>query len=185
MGKIVQNRRLVAVVGASGAGKDTLLEGLVAACPEVYRARRTISRPPSANTEDFESVTLAEFDALHREGAFALFWWAHGLGYGIRHCELDPLAEGRTVVFNGSRKALPEAVARYPDLRVVMVSVMPEVLAARLTARGRETAADIARRLERADTELPAGIVGQVVRNDGSPEEGIARLIAAVQPVSA
>lgn len=177
--------RLVAVVGASGAGKDTLLDGLVGACPEVYRARRTISRPPADGTEDFESVTDATFDALHREGAFALVWWAHGLGYGIRHAELAPLAEGRTVVFNGSRKALPYAVERFPELRVVQVSVMPEVLAVRLKARGRETAADIARRLERADTALPAGIVGQVVRNDTTPEEGIARLIAALQPVSA
>jgi phosphonate metabolism protein PhnN/1,5-bisphosphokinase (PRPP-forming) len=177
--------RLFAIVGPSGSGKDTLLDGLIRARPDVHRARRTISRPPSDATEGFESVTEAEFAHLCAAGAFALHWPAHGLGYGIRHAEFDPLEEGRTVVFNGSRKALPEAMERFPDLRVIVISVSPEILAARLAARGRETADAITARLSRAALDLPVGRAGTVIPNDGTPDEGIARLLAALQPVSA
>jgi ribose 1,5-bisphosphokinase len=177
--------QLVAVVGPSGSGKDTLLGGLVRARPDIHWARRTISRPPSAETEPFESVSAAEFAALCAVDAFALHWPAHGLTYGIRHAELVALGQSRTVVFNGSRKALLDAAARFPALRVIAITVPPEVLAARLAARGRESADDIARRLDRAAYTLPEGLNAQVISNDDTPEVGIARLIAALQPISA
>lgn len=176
---------LVALVGPSGSGKDTLLAGLARACPEVHVARRTIARPPSEQTEPFESVARAQFDALRADDALALHWRAHGLDYGIRHRELAPLHEGRVVVFNGSRAALPGIIAFRPDLRVITVEVPPGVLAARLSARGREDAGEIARRLERAGLALHEKFVTGTVCNDGTPEEGVARLIAALGPVSA
>ncbi len=175
--------RLFAVVGPSGAGKDRLMGGLVAACPEIYRARRTITRP-AAESEDFESLRMEDFVSQQRRGEFVLHWQAHGLCYGIRPAELSPLAQGRDVVFNGSRAALPGCLAAFPALRVIEICVSPEVLAERLAARGRETAQDIARRLERAALPLPAGIAALRVMNDTTPEAGIAALIAAVQPVS-
>jgi ribose 1,5-bisphosphokinase len=177
--------RLVAVVGPSGSGKDTLLGGLIRARPDIHRVCRTISRPPSDETEGFESVTGAEFARLRDADAFALHWTAHGLDYGIRHAEFAPLAEGRTVVFNGSRKALPAAFARFPQMQVIVISVAPAILAARLAARGRESAEEIAARLDRAAFALPPGLQATVVPNDDTPEAGISRLIAALQPVSA
>ncbi len=180
----VAGGRLFAIVGPSGAGKDTLLDGLVRDWPAIHRARRTISRPPSA-TEAFESVTEHDFAALRRSGAFALDWQAHDLCYGIRQSEFASLRNGGTVVFNGSRKALPAAIARYPDLQVVVISVAAETLARRLAKRGRESAGEIVRRLDRAGFDLPDGINGKVVWNDGTPAEGVARLVAALQPVSA
>lgn len=177
--------RLFAIVGPSGAGKDTLMEGAARARPDIHRARRTISRPLSAETEAFESVTPEEFERLREAGAFALHWRAHGLGYGIRREEFAPLAAGRTVIFNGSRKALPEALARFPALRAIHIAAPAEVLARRLAARGRESAADIAARLERGAAEARPAAGGVVVSNDGSPEDGVARLLAALQPVSA
>jgi ribose 1,5-bisphosphokinase len=174
--------KIFAVVGASGAGKDTLLDGLARARPDIHRARRTISRPPAEMTEPFESVSPDAFAALRASGAFALCWKAHGLGYGIRHAELE---RAGTVVFNGSRKALPQALARYPGLRVIVVTVSPETLAARLAARGREDAEEIARRLARPAAPLPEGVIAHEVRNDGSPAEGVARLVAALDTTCA
>ncbi|NVO27260.1 AAA family ATPase [Donghicola sp. C2-DW-16] len=168
-----------AIVGPSGAGKDTLMEGLITRHPHIHRARRTITRS-NDGTEDQESVTQDAFDALLAEGAFALHWQAHGLSYGIRHSELAH----ETVIFNGSRQALAQAAERLPDLRVILIEVSPEVLADRLASRGRETTEDIAKRLERAKQALPEGIAYLVVRNDGTQAEGIDALCAAVQPVS-
>ncbi|MGB3315140.1 MAG: phosphonate metabolism protein/1,5-bisphosphokinase (PRPP-forming) PhnN [Albidovulum sp.] len=177
--------RLIALVGPSGAGKDTLLAGLARACPEVHIARRTISRPASAETEPFESVVPAQFAALRAGGAFALHWEAHGLCYGLRHRELAALMTGGTVIFNGSRAALPRIAARHPALEVIVVTVSPGILASRLAARGREDADEIAGRLARADFALPAGLTARTVSNDGRPEEGIARLADLLQPVRA
>ncbi len=170
---------LFAIVGPSGAGKDTLLAGALAARPDLVLVRRVITRPTEAGGEEFDGVTEAEFARRMAAGAFALHWQAHGLSYGIPAAQIDP---GRTVLFNGSRAALPAAQARFPALVVVLVTAPVAVLAARLAARGRETAADIAARLERAGFDLPAGLDVRQVINDGTPAEGVARLLAALQP---
>ncbi|QBX35287.1 phosphonate metabolism protein/1,5-bisphosphokinase (PRPP-forming) PhnN [Paracoccus liaowanqingii] len=170
---------IAAVVGPSGAGKDTLIEGALAAWPSLRLARRVITRPTEAGGEDFDGVTPDAFARMQRDGLFALDWQAHGLCYGIPR---DQLTGDGPVIFNGSRAALPQAVARLPGLRVVLVTAPTALLARRLAARGRETEDDIAARLDRAGFALPPGIAHVTVVNDASPEQGIARLLAALQP---
>ncbi|MCQ4160240.1 phosphonate metabolism protein/1,5-bisphosphokinase (PRPP-forming) PhnN [Roseomonas sp. GC11] len=178
--------RLVTVVGASGAGKDTLMGAARAALAGDARfvfARRVITRPAETNLhpgiEEHIPMTEAEFAAARESGAFALHWPAHGLHYGIpRGIEAD-LAAGRVVVANLSRAVLAEAAARYP-LRVLLVTAPREVLAARLAARGRESVAEIALRLSR-EAPLPEGLDVVEVANDSTAEEGAARLLAALR----
>ncbi|MDR5654091.1 phosphonate metabolism protein/1,5-bisphosphokinase (PRPP-forming) PhnN [Ruixingdingia sedimenti] len=170
---------IVAVVGPSGAGKDMLIAAAVARDPRLRRLRRVITRPAAAGGEDFEGVTAAEFAARKARGEFALDWQAHGLCYGIPR---DRIAGPGVAVFNGSRAALPQALARFPGLRVVLVTAPPAVLAERLAARGREPAAEIRARLERAAFALPEGVAAVTVMNDASPEAGVARFLAALQP---
>lgn len=171
--------RLVAVVGPSGAGKDTLMELACAADPRLRAARRVITRPPEAGGEAFEGVTEAIFADRVAAGDFALHWRAHGLGYGIPAAEL--LGSG-TVLVNASRAVLVQAAAQFPGLRVIVVTAPPAVLAARLAKRAREDSADQAARLARAAFALPQGLDVQVVQNDASPAEGLARFLAALQP---
>ena len=173
--------RVFAVVGPSGAGKDTLLAGAVAASPILHWARRTITRPEALGSEPFEGVTPEEFDFLSQAGVFALQWPAHGLRYGIRVGEFAGLAEGVDVLFNGSRAALPMAVERFPNLIVLRISAPSKVLAERLAARGRESAADIEARLARASYDVPANLPVIDIANDSTPQTGIARLLAALQ----
>lgn len=173
---------IVAVVGPSGAGKDLLIAGAQALQPGLRLARRVITRPSDAGGEDFEGVTEAAFAQMQAAGRFALSWRAHGLDYGV---PCDQLGPPGPVIFNGSRAALPQAMERLPGLRVVLVTAPVALLAARLAARGRETQDDIAARLERAGFEMPEGITYTTVINDGSPAEGAARLLAALQPASA
>lgn len=176
--------RLIAVVGPSGAGKDTLLMGLVAQRPDLVLARRAITRPAEAGGEDHEPLTEAQFAARVAQGAFLFHYRAHGLAYGIPRRVLDDVAAGRTVLFNGSRAALPAARTAVPGLQVVMVTAPPAVLAARLAARGRETEAQIAQRLDRGGAlAVPDG--ARVVVNDGTIAQGIARLAAALSPAAA
>jgi phosphonate metabolism protein PhnN/1,5-bisphosphokinase (PRPP-forming) len=168
---------LVLVVGPSGAGKDTLLDaarGTLAGDPRFRFVRRVITRPAESGGEAHEAVTEAEFAARR----FALAWGAHGLRYGIPADIADDLAAGRVVVANVSRGVIAEAAGRFP-VRVIEVTASPEVLAARLSARGRETGADIAARLARS-VALPDGVQKVTVLNDSTPEVGAARFLAAL-----
>ncbi len=172
--------RLIAVVGPSGAGKDTLMDAARAARPDLYFARRVITRPSEAGGEDYDGVTDFEFARRLERDEFAFHWRAHGLGYGVLAEIDDVLASGRDVVFNGSRAALPGIAARYPNLRVVLVTAPNSVLAERLARRGRESRAEIEARLSRSKFETPEGAV--VVMNDGSLEDGVARFLNAISP---
>jgi ribose 1,5-bisphosphokinase len=169
---------LVAVVGPSGAGKDTLIAGALAQRPDILRVRRVITRPEAAGGEDFEGVSAAEFDRRLGAGELAAHWHAHGLRYGLPASLRADLAVGRIVLFNGSRAALPALAAAFPALSVIVITAPLALRAARLAARGREDAADIAARLAREVPDLPAG--ARIVENDASPAEGIARLLAAL-----
>lgn len=174
--------RLVAVVGPSGAGKDTLIAAARAARPGLHVVRRVITRPEEAGGEPFEGVTPAEFARRKAAGAFALDWEAHGLCYGIPADIDTALAQGRDVVFNGSRAMLGAAWEHYPGLSVIHVTASVPVLADRLAARGRESREDIARRLARASYEIPYGIPIRVVQNDGSLAQAVTAFLAALQP---
>ena len=171
---------MFAVVGPSGAGKDTLLAGLCGPNGPHW-VRRIITRPEAAGDEPFEGVSEADFARREAAGEFALVWRAHGLAYGIPRAGLAPLAEGRDVVFNGSRGALVEALAAFPSLRVIHITAPGSVLAARLMARGREGEKDVAARLARGVAPFPPGLPVVEVFNDATPDEGIARLRAALQ----
>lgn len=177
--------QIFAVVGPSGAGKDSLIAGAMAKRPDLVWARRVITRLPEAAGEPFEAVTAAQFARRKAHGEFILDWQAHDLCYGIPMSICADLASGRSVIFNGSRVALPDAFAKFPNLTVLLVTASPPVLAQRLSQRGRESSVDIAQRLSRADFAMPAGITARVVTNDGSLEQGVAQFLAALQPVRA
>lgn len=172
---------LVLVVGPSGAGKDSLLAGahaLLQDDPHFRFVRRVITRPADAGGEEHEATDRAAFAARRAAGGFALHWHAHGLDYGIPSDIAADIAAGRTVVANVSRTVINEARARFPT-RVVVITAPRGVLAQRLAARGRETAADIAERLSRAAPE-PTGPDVETVLNDTTLEAGIARFVAAL-----
>jgi ribose 1,5-bisphosphokinase len=174
--------RLIAVVGPSGVGKDTVIDALVAATPGLVRARRAITRPSEAGGEDFEGVTVQEFDRRRATGEFVLWWDAHGLRYGIPRAIVERLDEGSDVIANLSRGALPDARRFFRGMRVLALTARPEVLAARLAARGRETAEDIAERLARAGEFTVAGPDVVVIDNSGTPAETVAAARAALYP---
>jgi ribose 1,5-bisphosphokinase len=148
---IAGGQRLIVVVGPSGAGKDSVLRGWRAAlgtsAPAV--AQRVVTRAPDA-TEAHEAVTAGDFAGMRALGLLATWWQAHGLDYGVRRTQLEPLTHGRWIVLNGSRAHLPALRVQAPGLRVVEVSAPAPVLAQRLAARAREDASARAKRLARA-----------------------------------
>ncbi len=171
---------LFAVVGPSGAGKDTLMEAVQSARPDVTLVRRMITRPSTAGGEDFDGVTETEFALRVANNAFALHWRAHGLSYGIPASIKANLTQGQTVLFNGSRAMLSEASQVHPGLRVLHITASDAVLAARLRARGRESDAEITRRLERARLPLPAGLDVTEIDNSTTIAAATAQMLRAL-----
>ena len=175
---------LFLVVGPSGVGKDSLLDGARAALSDNSRyafPQRIITRPAAAGGEDHRAVSIQEFAEMRAVGAFALSWYANGLDYAIPAKIDDLLAEGRHVVVNVSRTIVDDARRRYQPLRVIVVTAPADIVAARLAGRGRESAEDIAERLARGALALPEGPDVGVVVNDGSLETSIARMLAALR----
>ena len=168
---------LILVVGPSGAGKDTVLgmaRQALAGDPRFRFVRRVITRPADAGAEDHESVSEADF--LQR--TFALQWQAHGLHYGIPLDVIDDIARGVGVVANVSRGVIAQAASRFPT-RVIEVTAPPDILARRLAERGRETAADVAKRLAR-DVAIPHHVPFDTVMNNGTPAAAADRFVAAL-----
>jgi ribose 1,5-bisphosphokinase len=164
--------RLVYVVGASGAGKDSLIRyarEALGGTDRVVFAHRYITRPSSSGGENHIELTGPEFAKRKRLGLFAMTWDSHGYRYGLG-IEIDAwLAKGLTVIVNGSRGYVPSARRRYPRISVVWISVAPQVLAARLKARGRESPAEIRARLARnAEVGLKPPRRAVEINNDGA-----------------
>jgi ribose 1,5-bisphosphokinase len=167
-------QRLIYVIGPSGAGKDSVLDGLRknwGDLPPAHWARRTITRD-SHTGEAHESVSTAEFDHLLAQGAFALQWQANGLCYGVRHGELTPLDSGHCVFLNGSRAHLSTLLSVYPQASVVLITASAQALHQRLMSRSRETQQEINQRLAREITfDLPDHTLQ--VHNNGALEDAV------------
>ncbi len=64
--------RIFAIVGPSGAGKDTLIEAARRARPDLHIVRRVVTRPAEAGGEPYEGVTEEEFLRRRQAGGFVL-----------------------------------------------------------------------------------------------------------------
>ncbi len=174
---------MVAVVGPSGAGKDTLLAHAARHFEDredVIFVRRIITRDPAAGGEVHDGVSESEFEVLRQAGRFAVSWDAHGLRYGIPAETRDAVTMGRLVIANGSRSALGIFKTTFPSLVVINVTARAEVLASRLAARGRESRAEILRRLERSGLGVEGDYRVVTIDNSGSIETAGAAMIEAL-----
>lgn len=142
--------RLIYLMGPSGGGKDTVLQGVSRLLKEsAYLAPRIVTRSVPKSEPNASSVSDEEFRRLESSDALALAWRANGYAYGIS-CDINAkLSAGLDVLVNGSRAYLPEAYKRYPTLVPILLDVPPVLLLQRLQERGREGALQIQQRLER------------------------------------
>jgi ribose 1,5-bisphosphokinase len=175
--------RLVLVVGPSGAGKDTLIAHLRAATrgdERVSIPRRVITRA-SGGAEDHDTLNDAAFDRAVANGAFTLWWGAHGHKYGIPTAAEDAIRAGCTVVCNVSRTVVAPLRDRFSRVTVVLVTAPMDVLKERLAARDRASDGDLAQRISRSETISTEIAADVVITNVGAPETAAAQLLEVVR----
>lgn len=177
--------RLIAVVGPSGVGKDSVMAGLCASDPSLALVRRTITRAPDLGGEDYDAVTVPEFETRVAAGDFAVHWGAHGLFYGIPNTVKSDLEKGQDCLANFSRGSLLSGQGVFDRFVVLNITATPERLAERLRARGRETEEQIQKRLSAASKPLPEGLNVIQVPNDGPLDQTIANALGHLRALNA
>jgi ribose 1,5-bisphosphokinase len=178
----------IAVVGPSGAGKDTVIGYARARFREETRlefVRRVITRPSDTASEDHDTLAEAAFLDAEADGAFAIAWEAHGLRYGIPVGVDWSVANGHVAVANVSRAVIPSLRERYANLAIVEITAKPEVLAERLAMRGRESRGEVLARLSRSANVTLSGPGVTSIDNSGPRDTAGERFVDVLRKAMA
>lgn len=154
--------KILVFTAPSGAGKTTLVRHLLGKFPDklAFSVSATTRAPRAHEThgEDYYFLSQEDFQQRIAEARFLEYEEVYeGQYYGTLRSEIERVwAEGKAVVFDVEVKGASAIKAAYPDAAcVVFVSPpSPEVLFARLRARGTEDEASLKKRISRAGKEL-------------------------------
>ena len=151
--------KLIVVSGFSGAGKGTLMKGLLEAYPGQYVLSVSVTtRSPRDGEVDgvnYYFKTQEEFDRLISEDYFIEYARYVGNSYGTP----GPLVEqnleaGRNVILEIELQGALIVREKCPDARLIFVTTKDaDTLIDRLTGRGTETEESIRKRLTQAVRE--------------------------------
>lgn len=192
----------VAIVGPSGAGKDTVINAVhevLANNEDFLFTRRIITRQSGISrqnrqdenskklgNEDNIEVSVAKFQKLLDQDAFSMHWFAHGICYGLPADIENDVKQGKIVIANISRNSLGMAKKLFDHVFVVEINAPAKILKERLINRKRESKSDIAERLERANVpiQLPDGAKYCYIDNSGDVKIAVGKLLAILEKLA-
>ena len=161
----MEKKGILAVVsGFSGAGKGTLMKGLLSAHPEYALSISATTRSPRVNRHtgekevegiDYFFISKDEFENMIDRDELLEYAEYQGNYYGTPRSYVEEmLSQGRNVILEIDVQGACKVKAKMPD--TVMLFVVPpsaDELAKRLRSRGTETEEQIKGRLRRATNE--------------------------------
>ena len=177
---------LFVVSGPSGAGKGTLVRGLLTKRPDVATTVSATTRPArrgEVHGSDYFFISEPEFIGMRDRGEFLESAEVYGNLYGTPRAPVEQaITEGRSIIaeldIQGAqavKRAKPEAILIFiepPSL---------DELFLRLRGRGTEDAETMTRRLKAAYEEVKIkGIYDHIVVND-SVERGVDELVRILE----
>jgi guanylate kinase len=184
---------LILISAASGAGKTTLVNLLLAAQPNLTRAITCTTRKPrpgEKNGVDYHFFTAAEFLKRLHAGNFLEHATVYGNSYGILKSELlGKLRAGKDVLLNvdvQGAATIREQAANVLELRRALVTIFltppsVAVLEQRLKKRGADAAAVIQKRLAVARQEIAQWKNFDYLLISGSKQEDLRRTLAIIE----
>jgi guanylate kinase len=179
---------LFVVSGPSGAGKDTLVEGLKARRERLlYSVSATTREPRPGEREgvDYFFLEVEEFRRRLSESAFLEWREYNGNFYGTPRSFIEEkLRDGYDVVLKPEVNGALALKAQFPD--AVLIFIVPDkfsYLRSRLEARRTETNEQIAARLEIAHDEFTfvRRFDYLVINEEAQPEQAVDDLEAIVR----
>lgn len=187
---VPQSRPLLIVLsGPSGAGKDSIVDGLIERGIEFYRAITAVTREPrpgEVNGIHHHFLTSDEFILWLAEGRFLETAIVYGHRYGTPLEEVTKAMEaGRDVVLRVDVQGAASVRERMPESVLVFIGVPGLSLAtlqARREGRSDETADEKAKRNALLQEELAAipEFDYHVVNETGKLEEAIDKVSAII-----
>lgn len=156
----MSSRGVLFIVSApSGAGKTTLVRGLLEREPQIGLSISHTTRAPRPGEVDgvaYHFISVERFEAMREAGDFLEWAHVHGNFYGTSRRWLDErLNAGHDVLLEIDWPGALQVRAQFPE--AVSLFVLPpsfEALAQRLTGRGSDAPEVIERRLAAAREEI-------------------------------
>ena len=180
---------LFIVTAPSGAGKTTLVRGLLQRDARVQLSISYATRAPRAGEEDgreYHFVDVPTFRALRERGEFLEWAEVHGNYYATSRVWLkEQIAAGRDSLLEIDWQGAQQVRAIFPA--AIGIFILPpsmEELERRLTGRGTDSEDVIARRLAAAQAEMRhAGEFDYAIIND-SLDQALSDLRSVVRASS-
>jgi guanylate kinase len=160
------------VTGPSGAGKGTLIKGLVAAVPKLAVAVSATTRPQrpgEVNGGEYWFLSDDEFERKIGEGAFLEYvHYVSGRRYGTLRSEMERIAaEGRICVLELELDGALTVQREVPGSVTIFIAADVPELERRLRERATESTGEIGERIALARAQLEqAHLFRYMVRND-------------------
>lgn len=151
--------KLVIVSGPSGAGKDTIVGGLLEIDDSFSLSVSATTRPPrltEKNGENYYFLTVKEFEDKINQDAFLEYAKYGSNYYGTLKCDVEKRVQnGKTVILVIDVQGAAEVKKLYPG--VLSLFIMPpsrEILRCRLRKRMTDSEEDISKRMCIAEQEI-------------------------------
>lgn len=150
---------LFVIVAPSGAGKTSLVRGLLENEPDVRLSVSFTTRTPRPGERDgidYRFVTVSEFESRRAEGEFLEWARVHDNLYGTSRAWIESqMGAGQDIILEIDCQGATQVKRLYPD--AVGIFIAPpsiEELARRLRARAQDSESVIERRINAAQAEL-------------------------------